>query len=236
MRIEIWSDIICPWCGLGSFRLNKALEAFPHRDQIELVRRSFVLQSDEPVGVSVPSSEYFARRGMPEQRMREMTQSIERIASSEGLTPYRVAGNRVGNTTLAHELAAWATAQGRSAEIWDALYQAYFGEQRSIFDIDSLVALTAEQGLDAEAAREALTSRRYQPAVLADIREAQALGSNGVPFIVLDRRLAVSGARPVPDLLRALEQAWAGRAPLPQAIDDGGEVCGPDGCEVPPPA
>ncbi|MBX3575156.1 MAG: DsbA family protein [Mesorhizobium sp.] len=98
--------------------------------------------------------------------------------------------------------------------MWDKFYAAYFGEVRSIFDVELLVAIAGEVGLDVDAAREALISRRYRDAVLADGAEAQQLGSTGVPFIVLDRRFAVSGAQPVDALLNTLEQAWGDRSSL----------------------
>ena len=114
--------------------------------------------------------------------------------------------------------------------MWRLLYDKYFGKAESIFEIEALVPLAAELGLDVAAAREALESRRYQQQVLADGREAQALGSNGVPFIVVDRRYAVAGAQSVDVMLQTLQTAWKERAPALQTVGSDEGVCGPDGC------
>jgi predicted DsbA family dithiol-disulfide isomerase len=167
--------------------------------------------------------------GMSEAQFLATTRNIEEMAAREGLEPYRVGVNQSGNTLLAHQMAAWATEQGKGAEIWARLYHAYFGEVRSVFDVDSLVPLAVDVGLDADAAREALLSRRFLPAVQADVREARALGCTGVPFFVIDRRFAVAGAQGPDTLLAALSRAWGDRpAPI---VTDGGAACGVDGCD-----
>lgn len=234
MRIELWTDIVCPWCGLGSRRLDTALERFEHGDEVELVRRSFQLDESLPVGETVSVRAMLrTKKGMTDAQIDDGVRRIERLAEAEGLVPYVVRENRVGHTGLAHQLAAWATEQGRGEELWRALYRAYFGEARSIFDVDSLVALAAELGLDAEAAREALRSGRYAAQVQADGRRARELGVSGVPFFLIDERYAVSGAQPVDLLVQALETAWAERRPTTSAAADEAEACGPDGCALP---
>jgi len=234
MTVEIWTDITCPWCGLGNHQLNLALEKFKHGKQVAVVHRSFQLDPSTPEGETWSTREFLQRKGLPEAQIEAMVGRIEAMAAAQGLSPYVVLDNRVGNTSRAHELAAWARESGKGAQIWGKLYAAYFGEVRSVFDVDSLVAIAGEVGLDTDAAREVLTSRRYRNAVLADGAEAQQLGSTGVPFIVLDRSFAVSGAQPVEALVNALEQVWGNRTPLAElagASDDA--VCGPDGCLVP---
>lgn len=234
MRIELWTDIICPWCGLGSHVLDKALARFGHRRDVELIRRSFVLDESLPEGFTLPVLEVLrSRKGVTDAQARQLTGQVEALAEREGVRPYRVLDNRVGNTLLAHTLAAWATELGRGSEVWHALYRAYWAEALSIFDIDSLVAIATEQGLDAERARVALTSRRYESKIRADGREARELGATGVPFILIDRRSAVRGAWSVDALVQALEAAWRdGGSPRSPVLGERTE-CGPDGCVVP---
>lgn len=208
MRVEIWTDIICPWCGIGENRLRAALVAFGHEDEIDLVYRSFQLDENAPTTTQRARDMLKHKKGMSDAQIDSVTKRIEDMARADGLTPYLVADNLVGNTSLAHQLAAWATDLGRGHEMWALLYRSYFGEGKSVFDIDALVALATELGLDAAAAREALTSRRYEAQVLADGRAARELGTGGVPFIVIDGRYAISGAQPVEVMLQALQTAY----------------------------
>ncbi len=212
MRVEIWTDIICPWCGLGIARLEKALAQFAHRAEVELVRRSFQLDESFPVDRTESVREMLStKKGMSDAQVDQITSHVATLAEAEGLVPYVVAANRVGNTSLAHELAAWATDQGKGAEIWGALYKAYFGEARSVFDMNSLTAIAGEHGLDPQAAREALASGKYKSRVRADGRAARDIGVGGVPFVLLDGRYGVSGAQSVEAFAEALELAWSKR-------------------------
>jgi predicted DsbA family dithiol-disulfide isomerase len=233
MRIEFWTDIICPWCGLGAARLDKALAQFGHKDDIELVHKSFQLDERAPMGSAQTARQMLKqKKGMSDRQIDGITKHIEELAAAEGLAPYIVTDNRVGNTSLAHELAAWATDIGHGPAVWSALYTSYFGKGDSIFDVESLVALAASLGLDAEAARTALTSRRYMAQVLREGREARELGANGVPFIVIDRRYGIAGAEPTEVLLDALQTAWD-EQPAHVTSSNPDATCGPEGCAVP---
>ncbi len=230
MQVEIWTDIICPWCGLGNDSLNKALSQFAHRDDIKLVHRSFQLDENAPSTPQPVRDMLRNKLRMSDAQVIASTRRIEQLAQAQGLSPYIVAENQVANTSLAHELAAWAGELGQGKAVWDALYRAYFAEARSIFDVESLVQLAEELGLDAQAAREALTSRRYAERVRAEGREARALGANGVPFIVIDRRYGVPGAQPADVLVEALNEAWNTRAEESSANVADGASCSADGC------
>lgn len=232
LKVEVWSDLICPWCGLGDHRFEAALARFAHRDDVEVVHRSFQLDPSAPVGETRSVRDYLTARGMPSPQIEASQEALERMAADEGLTPYIVRGNVVGNTRLAHELLAYAKAQGKGEEAWQRLFRAYFGEKRSVFDLESLLALAGELGLDVEDARAALESKRHAADVDRDLLEARALGIQGVPFFVIDRRYGVSGAQPADALLEVLEKAYEEKRPK-LTMMDGGEVCGPDGCEVP---
>lgn len=233
MKIEIWSDVICPFCGIGQHRLDAALADFPHRDQVQVVHRSFQLDPSYPAGAPRPAKEMLRTKyRMSDAEVRANTARIEAMAAADGLSPYKVGDNLVGNTRMAHELLAFAAERGLEDAAWKRLYRAYFGEGRSIFDLDALVALGVEIGLDAGEAREALTSGRYAAKVEADGREARALGATGVPFVVIDRRNGVAGAQPLEAFRSALARAWR-ENPTPLVVERGEGVCGPDGCAVP---
>ena len=209
MRIEIWSDIICPWCGLGQHRLDAALADFPHKGDVEVVHRSFQLDPSFPVGTTVAAREMLAKKyGMNEAQHRATTGRIEALAAADGLAPYRVESAVVGNTRQAHELLALAADRGMEDAAWKALYRAYFGEGRSVFDVDSLVAIGVEVGLVEADIREALASGRYRAKVEADGREARQLGSTGVPFVVIDRRVGIAGAQATEVFRGVIEKAW----------------------------
>ncbi|MFF2849211.1 DsbA family oxidoreductase [Streptomyces sp. NPDC058001] len=240
MRVEIWSDIACPWCYVGKARFEKALAAFPHRDQVEVVHRSFELdphRAKDDVAEVLPM--LAKKYGMSETQAREAEQRLGENAAAEGLA-YRTEGRDHGNTFDMHRLLHLAKEYGRQDELIGLLYRANFAEERSVFgDDERLIALAEEAGLDADAARAVLADpQRYADEVRTDEREAAELGANGVPFFVLDRKYGVSGAQPTDLFAQALEQAWGARAPLTTLTaagdsDGGAEACGPDGCAVP---
>jgi predicted DsbA family dithiol-disulfide isomerase len=184
VRIEVWSDIICPWCGLGLHRLRLAMKRVTGvaAGEAQLVYRSFQLDERAPAGRTETVRRMLARKfGASDAQIERMTRQIETMAEAEGLMPYHVLDNRVGNTSLAHELAAWATEQGQGVAMWELLFRMYFGDAQSIFEVEALAPLAERVGLDPAAAREALTSRRFAEQVSADGREAQRLGASGVP-------------------------------------------------------
>jgi predicted DsbA family dithiol-disulfide isomerase len=209
MEIEIWADVICPFCGIGAARLQRAVDAFEHRDEVTIVRRSFQLDPTTPPDETFPVlSMLRARYGMTEEQVRAQHERLAAAAAEEGLVPYLLTDNRVGNTGLAHELAAHATALGRGEEMWRALYHRYFGEAGDVFTLDGLVELAGECGLDPDEARAVLEDHRYVKQVWADAAEARRLGATGVPFVVVDRRLAIAGAQPFDVFEATLARAW----------------------------
>ncbi|MFF4897625.1 DsbA family oxidoreductase [Streptomyces sp. NPDC001068] len=236
MRVEIWSDIACPWCYVGKARFEKALAAFPHRDEVEVVHRSFELDPGRAKDDVQPVLAMLSKKyGMSEAQAEAGEDNLGAQAAAEGLD-YRTRGRDHGNTFDMHRLLHFAGEQGRQDELIQILYRANFAEERSLFTegAERLVELAVEAGLDAEAVRGVLADpARYADDVRADEREAAELGANGVPFFVLDRKYGVSGAQPAEVFTQALGQAWGARSPL-KLIDEGGaEACGPDGCAVP---
>jgi len=237
MRIDIWSDVTCPWCFIGKKRLEKALEAFPHRDEVEIVHRSYQLDPTAPRGEVHKQREVLQQRyGLDEGRVREMMENVERTAASEGVE-MRLLEGLTGNTWDAHRVLHLAREKGLQDAVLERLYKAHFVEGRSIFDARALAELGAEAGLEAEEIRQVLEAGRYDGAIQADVREAQSIGVRGVPFFVIDRRYGVSGAQPKEAFTEVLEKAWAESHPvsLVQAATGDAEACGPDGCELPSP-
>ncbi|GGM89589.1 DsbA family oxidoreductase [Streptomyces fuscichromogenes] len=236
MRVEIWSDIACPWCYVGKARFEKALAAFPHRDDVEVVHRSFELDPGRAKDDVQPVLAMLSKKyGMSEAQAQAGEDNLGAQAAAEGLA-YRTRDRDHGNTFDLHRLLHLAKEQGRQDELIQILYRANFAEERSLFSegTERLVELAVEAGLDAAAVREVLADpARYADEVRADEREAAELGANGVPFFVLDRKYGVSGAQPAEVFTQALSQAWGARSPL-KLIDEGGaQACGPDGCAVP---
>lgn len=230
MQIEVWSDIVCPWCYIGKRRLETALERFPQRDQVEVVWRSFQLDPTVAEGQTFPTLPALAQKyGRSIDQMRDMQSRVEEVAAGEGLH-YDLAHTTSGNTLRAHELLHLAAAHGKGAELKERLLHAYFEENRSVFDVEALVPLAVDVGLDETEVREALADRRYLPAVHEDAATARTLGATGVPFFVVDRTYGAAGAQPPEVLLQILERAWADAHPLvtvPEA-----DACEGDSCVV----
>ncbi|MET8826149.1 DsbA family oxidoreductase [Streptomyces sp. NPDC004610] len=235
MRVEIWSDIACPWCYVGKARFEKALAAFPHRDQVEVVHRSFELDPGRAKDDIQPVLTMLTEKyGMSEAQAQAGEDNLGAQAAAEGLA-YRTRDRDHGNTFDMHRLLHLAKEHGHQGELIQLLYEANFAEERSLFgDDERLVEIAGAAGLDTAEVRKVLADpTAYADEVRADQREAAQLGANGVPFFVLDRAYGVSGAQPAEVFTQALTQAWGERSPL-RLIEDGGDTCGPDGCAVPP--
>ena len=212
MHIDIWSDVVCPWCYLGKRRLERALETFDHRAEVTIAHRSFQLDPSRPRHETTSRRRMLmAKYRLSEDQVNAMDQRMEQTAAADGLTYHLTDAGQTGNTLDAHRLLHFAKAQGREDAMLDRLYRAYFSEQRSVFDTASLVTLAVDAGLDADETRRVLESDDYAPEVAADLHEARMLGVSGVPFFVIDGRYAVSGAQAVEVFTQALAHAWANR-------------------------
>lgn len=234
VRVDVWSEVTCPWCGLGHHRLQRALERFEHAGEVEVVRHSFPLSSSFPEGRTFSVREALLRQhGVSGSQAESSTRRIEALAASEGLSPYRVLDNEVGNTDLAHEFLAHASAQGKNREAWDAIFDAYFGEAKPVFSLEDLLTLADRLGLDSDGTRQVLSDRRYRKQVQDDALRAQRLGAQGAPFIVVDGRYGMPGAQDSDALLDLLRKAWDDTHPLTTAPGADAPVCVPDGCAVP---
>ncbi|MCW2648547.1 MAG: protein dithiol-disulfide isomerase [Pseudonocardiales bacterium] len=209
MQVEIWSDVVCPWCYLGKRRFENALASFAHRDDVDVVYRSFELDPSAAPGVTTPTVDLLASKyGMSVQQAHDAQQQMERRAEQDGLT-FHMDGLRSGNTRDAHRLLQLAKVGGRQPELAERLHKAYFTDQISIFDHTSLADLAAEVGLDRDEVARVLSTDDYDDEVQADEDTARSLGATGVPFFVIDRHYGISGAQPAETIKEILDRAWA---------------------------
>jgi predicted DsbA family dithiol-disulfide isomerase len=232
LRIDVWSDIVCPWCAIGKRRLEAALALFPHRDRVEVIWRAFELDPQAP---RVREGDHVARiaqkYGFTKDEAEARLRHVSEIGAKEGLD-LQLLRSRSGNTFDAHRLLHLAAARGVQDAVKERFFRAYLTEGEPIGEADVLIRLAAEAGLDAEEARSVLTTDRYASEVREEEAVARTIGIRGVPFFLFDGALAVSGAQPSEVILRVIEQAWA-RAIAPHSDEPGSDaVCGPDGCPV----
>ena len=235
MKVEIWSDVACPWCYIGKRRFEAATAEFEHRDQLEVVWRSFELDPSAPARREGTPAEHLARKyGTTALQAAQMNSRMSDAAAGDGLA-YRLDELKMGNTFDAHRLIHLGAERGVQDAVKERLLAAYLTEGEAISDRETLVRLAAEAGLDPLEARAMLDSGRFTAEVRADEREAGELGINGVPFFVLDRRYGISGAQPPELLLEALRQAWQEAHPPStlKAVGGPGPVCDDESCEVP---
>lgn len=234
MRIEIWSDVVCPWCYIGKRRLESALADFEHADGVEIVYRSFQLDPSAPTSPTETAGEMLARKyGVSTEQAAQMQGRVLAMAAAEGMTWEHESSPHVG-THDAHRLLHLALEVGRQPALKEALMHAYFGEARNVADHGVLRKLAVSVGLDATRVDEVLASDEYADAVAADIAQAAAYGATGVPFYVVAGKYGISGAQPTETFAQALRQAWAETHPVLQPLGGSAdaEACGPDACAI----
>lgn len=210
MRVDIWSDLVCPWCYVGKRRFEKALARFDNRDEVQVVHRSFQLNPAAPRGTTSSRREMLMRKyRRSAEQVVDMDAQMTQTAAAEGLE-FNLEGTLTGNTFDAHQLVHLAHARGLQDAVVERLFRAYFTEQRSLFDPQTLVDLGADAGLDRDEAAAALGDNRYAAGVDADIETAHRLDVSGVPFYVINDRYGVSGAQAPETFLDVFQQVAAG--------------------------
>ena len=199
MRVDIWSDLVCPWCYVGKRRFEKALARFDNRDAVQVVHRSFQLNPAASRDQTTSRGEMLMQKyRLSPAQVEEMDARMTQVAAAEGLV-FHLEGTATGNTFDAHQLVHLGRDRGVEDAVVERFYRAYFTEQRSLFAPEPLLDLAADAGLDREEAAAALRNHRYAEAVAADIDTARRLGATGVPFFVIDDRYGISGAQ-APDV------------------------------------
>lgn len=212
IRVEIWSDVVCPWCYLGKRRFEAALASFAHPEDVAVAFRSFQLDPDAPPSSSTSYEELLAEKyGIPVQRAAQMNAEMTALAAAAGLD-YHLAEIKRGNTFHAHRVLHLAAERGLGLEASERFFRGYFTEGVAIGDPAEIVRMAGEVGLDIQDVARVLAGDAYADAVRRDIDEARQLGARGVPFFVFNRTYGVSGAQAPDHLLHVLERAWADKA------------------------
>tara|TARA_R110002020_G_scaffold112064_4_gene258246 strand:- start:403 stop:1110 length:708 start_codon:yes stop_codon:yes gene_type:complete len=232
MKIEIWSDVACPFCYIGKRKIEKAIERFPQKDKIEIEWKSFLLNPDQVTQPNKSSQEYLAEvKGWSLEQTKEITANVTNMAAQEGLE-YHLEKTVVANTKKAHRILHLAKTFGKGDEMKESLLKAYFTDSVNIDDDAVLLGLGKELGLEEDAIQEVLTTDKFENEVDQDIYESRQLGVKGVPFFVLDRKFGISGAQPDEVFDQTLEKAWSEYAksnPVLQMSEGDGEACDVDG-------
>jgi len=232
LRIDVWSDIACPWCYVGKRHLEAALARFPHRDAVEVVWRAFELDPSAPREREHTTSyaerlakKYGTSAGEAQARIDRMID----IARADGLV-FDFEKIRPGNTFDAHRILHLAHERGMQDAVKERFLLAYMSEGEPIGSPEALLRLAVEAGLDADTVRATLGTDDYAREVRQDEAEANEIGVEGVPFFVLGGRYAISGAQPAELILQALHRTWDELPAGPIRLEEG-TVCGPDGCD-----
>lgn len=232
MKVEIWSDVMCPFCYIGKRRFEQALQQFEHNDEVEIEWKSFQLNPGLETDVTINIDQYLAdKKGWTIDHARQMNDYVTKMAAEAGLT-YHLDKAVVANSFKAHRFSHLAKKHGLGVEAEEQLFKAYFTDSKNIDDDSTLIELGSQIGLDAAEVKQTLASDAFAKDVEHDIDTAQHLGIQGVPFFVLNNKYAVSGAQAVPVFEQTLEKAfseWQKENPKPRFEIIEGESCTPDG-------
>ncbi|SEB20923.1 Predicted dithiol-disulfide isomerase, DsbA family [Thalassobacillus cyri] len=236
MKIEVWSDFVCPFCYIGKRRLEQALETFAHKEDVELIFKSYELQPQLPSDENVSVYEVLANKmGTTVEQAKAMNNQLVETAKTVGLD-YNFDHAKQTNTLDAHRLFKYAEKQGKGLVFTERLLRAYFTESRFLGRPATLIELAEEVGLDGEEAEEVLVGDDFLEDVRNDQREAQQIGVQGVPFFVFNRKYAISGAQPPELFQETLEKVWKEENETPslqQVQTSTDAACTDDSCNVP---
>jgi|SRR5690554_5081751 len=231
MKIEIWSDFSCPFCYIGKTVFESVLSEFEHKDNIEVIYKSYQLNPNAPFETNEDSYTVFSNlKGVSLNQTKEMFMQTTVRAKEVGLN-FNYDQMQMTNTLKAHRLAKWARTLGKEAEVSDKLFEAYFTKGLNLHDDQTLLDIVKSLDLDQNIAKGVLTSNQFNDVVKKELNEAVQIGVRGVPFFVLDRKYAVSGAQPKAMFKQALAQAYQESSPF-ETIGKSDDACGPDGCAI----
>lgn len=236
MKIEVWSDYVCPFCYIGKRTLEQALENFPHKDEVQVSYKAFQLDPNTKSDENISVHEALANKyEISVDEAKAMNNQLVARAAEVGLT-YNFDQVKQTNTLDAHRLAKYAETKGKGKEMAERLMKGYFTESKFLGKLDTLIELAVEAGLDREETETVLKTGGFAASVQEDQAEAAKLQVQGVPFFVINRKYAISGAQPVTAFADTLQKVWEEEnkaAPL-QQIDTGqGAVCTDDHCDIP---
>jgi predicted DsbA family dithiol-disulfide isomerase len=213
MRIDVWADLVCPWCFIGKRRLQRALKEFANEqfredDDVTIVHRAFQLDPSASTHSEPTVDHLAAKYGVSREQALEMMSEVTEVAAGEGLD-YHLDRTMTGNTRDVHRFVLWVqdTSSEKTQPLLADLYSAYFERGERIFTIEDLAPFAAKHDIDQSAMREVLEGRDYLDIVASDQATARELGAGGVPFFVFDNKVGISGAQPVGAFHAAIEQA-----------------------------
>jgi len=234
MKIDVWSDFVCPFCYIGKRRLEQALEQFPHKDDVDIEFKSFELDPNAAVYSGKSIHEAIAEKyNMPIEQARETNAGLAQQAEAVGLT-FHFETMKPTNTFHAHRLAKYARTLDKEANLTEKVLHGYFTDSVNLSEIDALAAIAVDAGLDKTNVLEVLQDEKaYADEVRADEALAQQYGVTGVPFFVINNKYAISGAQPLEAFTGALEKVWEEENPKPQFEDlstSKTEFCTGDSC------
>ncbi|AQS74180.1 DsbA family oxidoreductase [Corynebacterium ammoniagenes] len=208
ITVDVWSDVMCPFCWMGDRHLELALEEFSHRDDVKITYHSYQLMPDYPENSPLPSAEAVAKqKGMPVAQFKQMNDGVAQRGAEVGLD-YNFDQALTVNSRRAHRLSHFAEQQGVQHELMQNLFKAYFTDGKNVEDREVLADLAAEVGLDRDEALAKMDNEELDHAVQADINQASQIGVQGVPFFVFNNKYAVSGAQPQQVFQQVLETVW----------------------------
>jgi len=232
MKVEIWSDVMCPFCYIGKRRFEKALNQLPEKENIEVIWKSFQLNPELKTDPSKNINQYLSEvKGMSLERAEQMSKQVSEMAAAEGLH-FELNKAIIANSMNAHRFLHFALSKNKQDEAEEELFKAYFTEGKNTDDSDILINLGKNIGLEESELKEVLESDRFTDDVRSDIYESQQLGVRGVPFFVFDRKYAVSGAQETAVFLQNLNKSvaeWKNEQAGKELQVDEGAVCRPDG-------
>lgn len=212
LQLEIWSDVVCPWCYIGKRRVEQAVADLDGEVETEITYRAFQLAPETPVDADGSVTDYLVEhRGVTHPQAEAMMQQVTEVASSVGLE-YDMGSARQANTLRAHEVLHLARTAGRQLDLAERMFRAHFVEGRHLGSVAELAELAADIGMDRDEVTAALEAGTFADAVTQDIEQARAYGITGVPFLVVDGRIGVSGAQPAEVVVAAVRQAAGERA------------------------
>ncbi|MDR2238142.1 MAG: DsbA family oxidoreductase [Chryseobacterium sp.] len=232
MKIEIWSDVMCPFCYIGKHNFEQALEKLPFKNEVQVEWKSFQLDPSLDSASTQNTIEYFKeKKGFPESQASQMISHVAEAGKGAGID-FNFEKALITNTFKAHRLLHLAKKHGVASEMEEALFKAHFIDGKNVGDVDTLIALAEDLGINQQEARPALTSDEYDYEVNQDIMEARNNGISSVPFFVLNGKYAVSGAQPVDVFENALQQTYKETVSPFKDLSGDGASCDAEGCSI----
>ncbi len=232
MKVEIWSDVMCPFCYIGKNNFEKALEQLPFKEEVEVEWKSFQLDPSLNPEETQSTFDYFReKKGFPEAQAQQMISQVKQMGAGSGID-FQFERALITNTFSAHKILHLAKKYKKSNEMEEALFIAHFIDGKNVGDHETLIALAESLGIDKEEARQVLDSAAFDDEIQQDIQEARTNGVSGVPFFILNGKYAVSGAQPAELFVNALQQTYDETVAPLKIQTDSSASCDADGCEI----